>query len=59
MKTTTWHVIPSRVIVHVSPNTYIFNAGEQLAHVEVDDKGGMYIHPIASGQLVIQRTPEV
>ena len=53
VKQHTGHIIPSHAIVHVSPNTHIFNGSDHRAYVEVSDAGELLIKPLDFGQLVI------
>jgi hypothetical protein len=53
VKKTTGHVIPSRSIVHVGPDTHVFNGSDHTAYMEVAADGEMYVKPLASGQIII------
>lgn len=53
MKTTTWHVLPSRQITHVTDQIVIFNDSEMDAHVEVTPDGELIVRPLDFGLLSI------
>ena len=53
MKTTTWHVLPSHEITHVTDDIAIFNDSEYTAHVEVTLNGEVIVKPIDFGRLII------
>lgn len=53
MKTTTWHVIPSHEIVHVTDQIAIFNDSDRDAHVEVASSGELLVKPLDYGRLSI------
>ena len=53
MKTTTWHVLPSHEITHVTENIAIFNDSESTAHVEVTPGGEVIVKPIDYGRLIV------
>ena len=53
MKPTTWHVLPSREITHVTDHIHIFNDSEHDAHVEVTSSGELIVKPIDYGRLLI------
>lgn len=50
---TTWHVIPSCTIVHVTPKIHVFNPSDVNAHVEVTESGEIYVKPLDYGRLII------
>lgn len=53
VKTTTWHVIPSHEIVHVTDQIAIFNDSDRDAHVEVASSGELLVKPLDYGRLSI------
>lgn len=53
VKKTTGHVLPSYSIVHVGPNTHIFNGSDANAYVEVTDAGEVRVKPVKFGRIII------
>jgi hypothetical protein len=53
VKTTTWHVLPSRAITHVAEHVAIFNDSDRDAHVEVLPSGEVIVKPLDFGRLII------
>lgn len=56
VKQTTWHVIPSCAIVHVTSKIHVFNPSDTDAHVEVTESGEIYVKPLTYGRLIISYT---
>jgi hypothetical protein len=53
VKTTTWHVLPSRKITYVTDRIAIFNDSDRDAHVEVTASGELLVKPLDYGLLSI------
>lgn len=53
---TTWHVLPSRAIVHVTDSIHIFNDSDHNAHVELTSTGELHVKKLAFGRLIIGYT---
>jgi len=53
MKTTTWHVLPSHVITHVTDRIAVFNDSDANAHVEVTADGELLVKPLDFGRLIV------
>lgn len=56
VKTTTWHVIPSRGVTHVTDHIHIFNDSDVSAHVELTPSGELHVKKLTSGRLIIGYT---
>lgn len=55
MKNVTGHVLPAYTIIHVGPDTHIFNGSDQSVYVELTESGELHIiQPPKSGNLVIK-----
>lgn len=50
---TTWHVLPSYAITHVTDSITVFNDSDHTAHVEVTLNGEVIVKPIDFGRLII------
>ena len=50
---TTWHVLPSHEITHVTDRISIFNPSDTVAHVEVTPSGELIVKPLDFGMLTI------
>jgi hypothetical protein len=53
VKTTTWHVLPSHEITHVTSRIAIFNDSDRDAHVEITSAGELLVKPLDFGRLLI------
>ena len=56
VKTSTWHVLPSYEITHVTNDIHVFNDSEHVAHAELTPGGELHVKPIPFGRIVIGYT---
>lgn len=53
---TTWHVLPSQTITHVTDNIHILNDSNHDAHVELALNGELHVKKLTLGRLIISYT---